>query len=43
MDIEYFYLNKPLDEPEFLKVSIKIIPQEIIYEYKLLEILDEDD
>ena len=42
MDISNFYLNTPLKRPEFLRLNIKDIPQEIIDEYKLKTIMDTD-
>ncbi|KAL7475771.1 hypothetical protein ACHAW6_001674 [Cyclotella cf. meneghiniana] len=36
MDISNFYLNTPLDCPEFIRMRISDIPDEIIQEYKLL-------
>jgi Reverse transcriptase (RNA-dependent DNA polymerase) len=35
MDITNFYLNKPLDQPEYLKIPINLIPVEIMHEYQL--------
>ena len=34
MDISNMYLNTKLPEPEFMKVHISLIPQEIIDKYK---------
>jgi hypothetical protein len=42
MDISNFYLNTPLKRPEFLRLNIKDIPQEIIDEYNLKTIMDAD-
>ena len=35
-----FYLNNDLPEPEYMKLNIHIIPQEIIDEYALHKIVD---
>ena len=35
IDISKFYLNSPLPRPEFVKIKINNIPEEIIKEYKL--------
>jgi hypothetical protein len=37
MDISNFYLNSPLPRPEFIKIKLSDIPEEIINEYKLRE------
>jgi hypothetical protein len=34
-DLSNFYLNTPLDQPEYARIQISIIPQEVINEYKL--------
>jgi hypothetical protein len=36
-DVKNFYLNTILDRPEFMKLTLSIIPQEIIDKYNLLE------
>ena len=38
LDISNLYLGTQMDRPEFMRIPIKIIPQEIIYKYKLNEI-----
>ena len=35
MDISYFYLNTPLKQPEYLRVKLSDIPEEIIVQYNL--------
>ena len=40
MDVSNFYLNTPLDRPEFMRLPIKIIPKEIIDKYNLNDIVD---
>jgi len=35
IDISNFYLNSPLPRPEFVKIKINNVPEEIITEYKL--------
>eukprot|EP00804_Cyclotella_cryptica_P008100 CCRYP_004591-RA/>CCRYP_004591-RA protein AED:0.17 eAED:0.17 QI:0/0/0/1/0/0/4/0/815 len=42
MDITNFYLNTPLKRPEFIRLNIRDIPQEIIDEYKLKDIAERD-
>ena len=39
MDISNFYLMNPLSIPEYIRVSIKDIPDEIICEYDLKSIV----
>jgi hypothetical protein len=39
MDISNFYLNTPLNRPEYMRPPIKIIPQEIIDKYNLNDIV----
>jgi hypothetical protein len=40
-DVTNFYLNTPMDEPEFVLIHISLIPQEIIDEYNLMEFVNE--
>jgi hypothetical protein len=42
MDISDFYLITPMKRPEYIRVNIRDIPQEIIDEYKLRDIVDLD-
>jgi hypothetical protein len=35
MDISNFYLMTPLKQPEYVRIKIDDIPNEIIHEYKL--------
>jgi hypothetical protein len=35
MDITNFYLNTPLDRPEYLCIPVTLIPEEIMREYQL--------
>ena len=37
MDISNFYLMTPLKRPEYIRVKLTDIPQEIIDEYKLMD------
>ena len=39
-DIENFYLNTPLDRPEYMKIHISLIPAEIIQQYNLTALAD---
>jgi hypothetical protein len=41
MDIHNFYLNTPLPKPEYMKIHISLIPQEIIDVYELWNIVDD--
>ena len=41
MDISNFYLMTPLKRPEYICISIKYIPNEIINKYKLRDIVDD--
>ena len=40
IDISDFYLMTPLKRPEFIRISINDIPEEIIIEYKIRDIAD---
>ena len=40
-DIKIFYLNNILPDPEFMRIPLKIFPQEIIYAYNLTELVDD--
>jgi hypothetical protein len=42
MDIANFYLMTPLARPEYIRVSIRDIPDEIIQEYNLKSIVTDD-
>ena len=35
MDVANFYLGTPMSKPEFVRLPIKLIPQEIINKYNL--------
>jgi hypothetical protein len=37
MDIKNFYLNTPLDRPEYMKLKLDLIPAKIIEKYNLRE------
>ena len=39
-DIKHFYLNKILPDPEFMRIPLKIIPQEIINTYDIKALVD---
>jgi hypothetical protein len=43
MDILNFYLNTSLARPEYIRMSIHDIPEEIIIEYKLRNIFAPDN
>jgi hypothetical protein len=36
MDITNFYLNTPMDQPEFVRILVHLIPDEILEEYSLV-------
>ena len=40
-DIKHFYLNNHLPEPDYLKLHISVIPDEIIAAYNLQPLQDE--
>ena len=40
-DIKHFYLNNKLPSPEFMRLPLKILPQEIIEAYKLDTLVDD--
>ena len=40
-DIKHFYLNNILPDPEFMRIPLKIIPQEIIDTYDLKALVDD--
>ncbi len=42
MDVKNYYLNTPLDRPEYMRIALSLIPQEIIDEYKLLDLVHDD-
>jgi hypothetical protein len=35
-DVNNFYLNTPLERPEYMRILVKLIPQEIIDDYNLI-------
>eukprot|EP00804_Cyclotella_cryptica_P003021 CCRYP_006028-RA/>CCRYP_006028-RA protein AED:0.37 eAED:0.37 QI:0/-1/0/1/-1/1/1/0/464 len=37
MDLKNFYLNTPMDRPEYMKLKLALIPEEIIVKYKLCD------
>ena len=42
MDIANFYLMTPLKRPEYIKIKLRDIPEEIIVEYKLRDLATAD-
>ena len=42
MDISNFYLMTPLKRPEYIRMKISDIPEEIIVEYKLRDVVKAD-
>jgi len=41
LDIHNYYLNTPLPEPEYMKINLALIPEEIIKAYQLETIADD--
>jgi hypothetical protein len=41
LDVKNFYLGTPMDSFEFMRIPIKLIPQEIIAEYNLLYLVSD--
>jgi hypothetical protein len=37
-DVKNFYLNTPLDQPEYMQLPLALIPEEIIEQYNLREL-----
>jgi hypothetical protein len=42
VDIKDFYLNTPMKRPKYMRLKITDIPDKIIEEYNLREIVDDD-
>ena len=42
VDIKDFYLNTPMTRPEYMRIKLSDIPEEIIDEYNVRELVDED-
>ena len=40
-DIKHFFLNNILPDPEFMRIPLKNIPQDIIYAYNLTSLVDD--
>jgi hypothetical protein len=43
MDISNLYINTPLKRPKYIRMKITDIPEEIIKEYKLCDLMEPDD
>jgi len=41
MDVANFDLGTPMERPEFMRLPIKVIPQEIVDRYKLDSIVED--
>ena len=41
-DVKNFYLNTPMDQTEYVRIKIEDVPDEIIEEYNLREMVDDD-
>ena len=42
IDLANFYLNTPMPEPEYMRLRLAIIPEEIIIKYNLRDLVDKD-
>ena len=42
IDLANFYLNTPMPKPEYMRLRLGIIPEEIIAKYNLHDLVDED-
>ena len=42
IDLKDFYLNTPMDQPEYMRLKLSDIPEEIIVQYKLRDIATPD-
>ena len=40
LDIKYFYLNTPMERPEYTRMNIKNFPKDVIDHYKLMDLVD---
>jgi hypothetical protein len=41
LDVKSFYLGTPMDSFEYMRIPLKLIPQEIIAEYNLLSLVSD--
>jgi hypothetical protein len=41
LDVKNFYLGTPMDSFEYMRIPIKLTPQEIIVQYNLLPLLSD--
>ena len=42
LDINFFYLNMPLEQPEYMNMCFDIMPEEIVYKYHLHHLTNSD-
>ena len=42
IDLANFYLNTPMADPEYMRLRLEIIPEEIIVKYNLRDLVDEE-
>ena len=42
LDLKDFYLNTPMDRPEFIRIKLADIPEDVIEHYNLRDSVDED-
>ena len=40
LDVKDFYLNMPMDRPEFLRIKIENFPDDFVEQYKLKDVVD---
>jgi hypothetical protein len=41
-DVKNFYLNTPIDRPEYMRIALKKEPDEIIQEYNVMDLIHEE-
>jgi hypothetical protein len=41
-NIKIFYLNTPLEQCQYMRIHIKLIPQEIVEDYSLAKLIHND-
>ena len=41
-DMKYFFLASPMADPEFMRILLKHIPEDIILQYNLRELVDDN-
>ena len=41
-DVKNFYLNTPMERPEYMRIHISLIPPEIVEQYRLMNLVHND-